>query len=69
MSHANVKCKNCKSVDNSGLVFNPNYTGAGVFTKVLNEHDENNFNVDGMNLYRSGLYEIPHAVCQFLRRN
>lgn len=59
------KCKNCKSVDNYGLVFNPNYKGAGVFTKALNEHDEIIFNVDGYEFIPDLGFMNAHAVCQF----
>ena len=39
------KCKKCNSIDNFGLVFNPNYSGKGEFFQTVNEHDEIVFNI------------------------
>lgn len=59
------KCKKCDSIDNYGLVFNPNYKGAGVFKQSLNEHDEIVFNIDDYEFIPDLGFMNSHAVCRF----
>ena len=65
MSDKMFRCKNCKSIDNYGLVFNPNYKGKGEFTKSVNQHDELVFNVDGYEFIPDLGFMNAHAVCKF----
>lgn len=59
------KCKKCNSIDNFGLVFNPNYKGKGEFTTNVNEHDELVFNIDGYEFIPDLGFMNNHAVCKY----
>ena len=59
------RCTKCKSVDNYGLVFNPNYQGKGEFSTTVNKHDELVFNIDGYEFIPDLGFMNGHAVCKY----
>lgn len=59
------RCAKCGSVDDIGLMLNPNYPGKGDFSKTLNEHDELLFNIDGYEFIPDLGFMNSHAVCRF----
>ncbi len=59
------RCIKCNSVDNFGIIFNPNYKGKGEFTTSVNEHDEIVFNVDGYEFIPDLGFMNNHAVCKY----
>ena len=59
------RCKNCKSVDNFGLLLSPGYKGKGEYSEKFNEHGEIVVNIDGYEFIPDLAFMNSHAVCKY----
>ena len=59
------RCIKCKSVDNFGLMFSPEYKGKRNYSQTLNEKDEIVINVDDYEFIPDLGFMNGHAVCKY----
>ena len=59
------RCIKCKSIDNFGLMFSPDYKGKRNYSQTINEKEEIVINVDGYEFIPDLNFMNSHAVCKY----